>query len=70
MCLITATARKLDVSPQTVFYRAAQQKGFTNALEISQHRFKSWFYRGEIPLFVETFCLNQWRVKNVVAKCN
>lgn len=59
--LIKDTSKKMGVAEKAVFMRASMDKGFTNASEVADYRYTRWFKYGEVPTFVEEFCLTQWR---------
>lgn len=59
--LITDTAKKLGIAQRTVFDKAAEGKRFSNAADVAEYRYLRWFKHGEVPLFVQDFCIQQWR---------
>jgi hypothetical protein len=59
--LIIDTAARQGVQTKALFWKAAVNKGFTNAQEVSDYRFAKWFKYGEIPEWVTDYCLSFWR---------
>lgn len=59
--LIKDTAKKLGITEKVLFTRAANAKGFSNALEVADYRYQRWFKFGEITKPIEDWCIAQWR---------
>jgi len=54
---VETTAKRLGVSVETLITRAAHAKHFTHMRDIIRNRYERWIKYGEIPPFVEEYCI-------------
>lgn len=66
--LIHDTAQRFGVAERILFEVASKEKGFSNYLEVATYRFSRWFKYGEVPAWVQDYCLRLWGGRDDHAK--
>lgn len=57
MSIVADTAERFDYDVQVLFQKAAEARGFTNALEVANFRYMRYLQYNEIPPYVEDYAL-------------
>ncbi len=58
--LVDFTSRRMGIDTKTLFLKDSENKGFTNAVECAEYRWKRWFIAGELPDYVSDFITEFW----------